>query len=307
MTKPGIIKQLKNINPSKATGPDLIPCRVLKEAADSIAPYLEILYNKSIKTGKEPADWLIGNVIPIFKKEDKTDSANYRPVSLTSVPCKIMEHIIFSSVMKHFDDNKILSSYQYGTTEDIAKIRDQKDQADVLILDVSKAFDTVPHSHLIHKLRHNNIDSFTVNWIENWLQNRKQSVLLDGSKSKPATVRLGVPQVTVLEPLLFLLYINDIGDKLTTGTSIRLFADDYLIYRNIQCQHDTEILQQDLTDLEKWSIDWKMSFNPKKCYVLPITNNTRYKIDRPHLLHGTKVEVKEHNSYLGVELDSKLN
>jgi hypothetical protein len=101
--------------------------------------------------------------------------------------------------MKHFDDNKILSSYQYGTTEDIAKIRDQKGQADVLILDFSKAFDTVPHSHLIHKLNHNSIDSFTVNWIENWLQNRKQSVLLDGSKSKPATVRLGVPQVTVLD------------------------------------------------------------------------------------------------------------
>ena len=207
MTKPGIIKQLKNINPSKATGPDLIPCRVLKEAADSIAPYLEILYNKSIKTGKVPADWLIGNVIPIFKKGDKTDPANYRPVSLTSVPCKIMEHIIFSSAMNHFDDNKILSSYQYGfrknhsceqqlinTTEDLAKIRDQKDQADVLILYFSKAFDTVPHRHLIHKLRHSGIDSFTVNWIENWLQNRKQSVLLDGSKSKPATVRSGVPQ-----------------------------------------------------------------------------------------------------------------
>ena len=111
--KTRIIKQLKNINPSKATGSDLIPCRVLKEATDSIAPYLEILYNKSIKTGKDPADWLIGNVIPIFKKGDKTDHANYRSVSLTSVPCKIMEHIIFSSVMKHFDDNKILSSYQY--------------------------------------------------------------------------------------------------------------------------------------------------------------------------------------------------
>jgi hypothetical protein len=181
--------------PSKATGPDLISCRVLKEAADSIAPYLEILYNKSIKTGKVPVDWLIGTVIPIFKKGDKTDPANYRLVSLTSVPCKIMEHIIFSAVMKHFDDNKILS-YQYGfsknhscehqlinTTEDLAKIRDQKVQADVLILDFSKALDTVPHRHLIHKLRHNVIDSFTVNWIENWLQNRKQSVLLDGSKS----------------------------------------------------------------------------------------------------------------------------
>jgi hypothetical protein len=112
-----------------------------------------------------------------------------------------MEHIIFSSVMKHFDDNKILSSYQYGfrknqsceqqlinTTEDLAKIRDQKSQADVLILDFSKAFNTVTHRHLIHKLRHSGIETFTVNWIENWLQNRKQSVLLDGSKSKPVTV-----------------------------------------------------------------------------------------------------------------------
>ena len=117
----------------------------------------------SIKTGKVPADWLIGNVIPIFKKGDKMDPANYRPVSLTSGPCKIMEHILFSSAMKHFDDNKILSSYQYGfrkthsceqqlinTTEDLAKIRDKKGQADVFILEFSKAFDTVPHRHLYH-------------------------------------------------------------------------------------------------------------------------------------------------------------
>ena len=146
----------------------------MKEAADSITPYLEILYNKSIKTGKVPADWFIGNVIPIFKKEDKTDPANYLPVSLTSVPCKITEHIISSSVMKHFNDNKILPSCQYGfrknhsfeqqlinTTEDLAKIRNQKGQVDVLILDFSKAFDTVPHRHLIHKLRHSGIETLS--------------------------------------------------------------------------------------------------------------------------------------------------
>ncbi|VDI67542.1 Hypothetical predicted protein [Mytilus galloprovincialis] len=231
-----------------------------------------------------------------------------------------MEHIIFSSIMNYLDNNNLLSSYQYGfrknhsceqqlinTTEDLARIRDNKSQADILILDFSKAFDTVPHRHLVHKLRKKGIDKYTVNWIDNWLQNRKQTVLLDGFKSHPATVRSGVPQGTVLGPLLFLLYINDIGDNLTTGTSIRLFADDCLLYRDIKTHNDTEILQKDLTELEKWSIDWKMSFNPKKCYVLQTTHNIRNRIIRPYFLHSTKLELKEHNPYLGVELDSKLN
>ena len=135
----------------------------------------------------------------------------------------------------------------------------------------------MPHRYLIHKLRHSGIGSFTVNLIESWLQNRKQSALLDGSKSKPATVRSG----TVLGPLLLLLYINDIGNKLTTGTSIRLFADDCLIYRNTQSQHDTEILQQDLTDLEKWSTDWKIQRNAMFSrslitHVIEMTDHTYY-------------------------------
>ncbi len=151
------------------------------------------------------------------------------------------------------------------------------------------------------------IDSNTINWIENWLQDRKQTVLLDGSKSQPATVRSGVPQGTVLGPLLFLLYINDKGDELKPGTSIRLFADDCLIYRSIKSQADTEILQEDLTGLEKWSINWKMTFNPKKCYVLKVTHNIRRRIEQDYKLHDTILEVKEHNAYLGVELDNKLS
>ncbi|VDI64501.1 Hypothetical predicted protein [Mytilus galloprovincialis] len=182
MSLSGIIKQLKYINPNKATGHDLIPRRVLKETAEQIAPYLEIIFNKSIKLGTVLTDWLIGNVIPILKKGDKTDPVNYHPVSLTSVPCKIMEHIILRSIMNYLDNNKLLSQYQYGsrknhpcqqqvidTSEDLARIRDNKGQADILILDFSKAFDTVLHRYLVHKLRNKSIDKYTENWIDNWI------------------------------------------------------------------------------------------------------------------------------------------
>ena len=161
----------------------------------------------------------------------------------------------------------------------------------------------MPHRHLVHKLRQKGIDKNTLIW----LQSLKQTFLLDGSKSKPATVRSGVPQGTVLGPLLFLLYIDDIGEKLTPGTNIRLFADDCLIYRKINTIEDTVTLQEDLTGLEKWSINWKMQFNPKKCYVLKVTHNIRNRTERPYLLHNTILEVKEHNPYLGVEIDNKLS
>ena len=131
--------------------------------------------------------------------------------------------------------------------------------------------------------------------------------LLDGCTSAPVTVKSGVPQGTVLGPLLFLLYINDIGDKLSQGTKIRLFADDCLIYRDIKNQQDCQTLQKDLSGLEKWSISWKMHFNPTKCYVLQVTHNITGKVSYPYRLHNTILETKHHNPYLGVELDEKLN
>ena len=161
----GLIKLLKAVNPNKANGPDNISCRILKEAAESISPYLQLIFTKSIEEHNVPKDWLVANVTALFKKGDKSQPVNYRPLSLTSVPCKIMEHVIFKHIMNHLDKHNILVDFQHDirnkrscesqlviTTEDIARNLDNNQQVDMLILDFSKAFDTVPYKRLLKKL-----------------------------------------------------------------------------------------------------------------------------------------------------------
>ena len=174
----------------------------------------------------------------VFKKGDRAKPANYRPVSLTSICCKVAEHIIVSSTLRHLDANKILVDCQHGfrrkrscetqlivTTEDIAAILNRQSQADIAILDFAKAFDKVPHRRLLQKLQYYGLDENVQGWIKSFLADRTQSVVVDGFKSDKAPVLSGVPQGTVLGPLLFLIFINDITQNI--DSTIRLFADDY--------------------------------------------------------------------------------
>ena len=146
---------------------------------------------------------------------------------------------------------------------------ESKTQTDVVVLDFSKAFDVVPHQRLLHKLDHYGIRGTTLNWIQNFLTNRTQKVVVDGSSSESARVRSGVPQGTVLGPLLFLTYINDLPS--TVSSQVRLFADVCLLYRPIKCRADQEQLQRDLSALQDWADRWGMCFNPSKCSVLRVS------------------------------------
>ena len=178
-----------------------------------IAPFLTHLFNLSLTTGQLPDDWVNANITPVFKKGNRHDPANYRPVSLTSVCCKLMEHIICRHILGHLDKHNILTPYQHGfraghscesqlliTMQDINASFDNKKQIDIAILDFSKAFDTVPHQRLLAKLRHYGISGQIENWIHNFLTTRQQSVIVDGAKSPPVKVDSGVPQGTVLGP-----------------------------------------------------------------------------------------------------------
>ena len=222
-TTNGILKLLSKLNPQKANGPDKIPIRFLKDYADDISKFLKNILQNSYNTGDLPQDWLTSDVIPVFKKVKQNLASNYRPVSLTAIPCKLMEHIIYTHIIPHCDSQNILQNCQHGfrqkqsqliiTTEELQRSIDQKKQVDVIILDFSKAFDTMAHNKLISKLQNYGIQGKTNKWINKWVKFRNQKVVLDGEMSDPVPVTSGVPQGTVLGPLMFLLYINDINQN----------------------------------------------------------------------------------------------
>ena len=313
ITTPGVTKLLNNIKTSKASGPDNIPNMVLKECASELSLAVTCLFQSSIDSGQLPSDWTNANVSPIFKKGDRHKAENYRPVSLTSVLSKLLEHIVCHSLMQHFEKNEVLTSLNHGfrsgystetqlavTIDDLSRKLDKGLQTDVAILDFSKAFDTVPHDRLLHKLDAYGIRGHLHVWIRNFLTTRKMKVLVDGESSSETAVISGVPQGTVLGPILFLVHINDLPDCVTS--SVRLFADDCLLYRTIETIEDHLALQTDLTALGKWADDWGMKFNATKCYILPI----KKKSNHYYQLNNTILQEVKSNPYLGLNISSDL-
>ena len=319
ITRNGLLKLLQGLKIHKATGPDEISCRLLKEVAEQICPVYMTFFQASINQGVIPIEWKTANVIPIFKKGDKQKAENYRPVSLTSVSCKLLEHIMCSNILKHLDKFNILTDAQHGfrkarscesqlitTIEDLAKSIDDTTQTDVILLDFAKAFDKVPHGRLLYKLEFYGIRHHHHKWIADFLNNRTQQVHLDNVASDSAPVQSGVPQGSVLGPLLFLLFINDLPEKVSKGTQVRLFADDCALYRKIQNDQDCQILQKDLDSLQEWEKDWMMSFHPSKCQVLNVTTK-KNKISHPYTIHGHQLAVEKTVKYLGVNINEKLS
>jgi hypothetical protein len=313
----GVEKQLERLNIRKAVGPDLVPTRTLKCYRHHIAPILRHLFQQSVDKSSVPSDWKTANICAVFKKGDKTLCKNYRPVSLTSVTCKMLEHIIASHVMRHLDENEILNKEQHGfrrghscesqlinTIEEIARNVDQGSQTDIIILDFEKAFDTVAHNRLLQKLEYYGIRGNLHGWIKDWLIGRTQSVVLDGARSKEESVTSGVPQGTVLGPIMFLIYINNITDR--TTSPMKLFADDGLLFRKVNTVEDAQALQKDLDIVTSWAHAWQMRFNPIKCYVLRISRK-RNNITPQYEMMGTILQEVEHHPYLGIELDNKLS
>ena len=196
MTASGIQKLLQHLNPRKAVGPDNLSACFLKECAIEIAPILAVSFNKSLSQGIVPEDWRHANVTAIFKKGARQDPANYRPVLLTSMCCKLLEHCIVSHTLKHLETHNILTDCQHGfrarrscetqiTTllQELSSSLDKGTQTDMIILDFSKAFDRVPHCHLLKKSYHYGIRGNTHKWIESFLFNRSKQVVTEGKTS----------------------------------------------------------------------------------------------------------------------------
>ena len=316
VSEEGVFKLLNEQDENKAPGPDGVPAKILKLFAAQLTPALTHIFNKSLTTGILPEDWLSANISPIFKKGDRATAANYRPVSLTPICCKLFEHILHSNIMRHFSEHQILTDRQHGfranhscesqlvlTVNDLAKSIDAKTPVDMIIMDFSKAFDTVPHNRLLHKLQNFGITGRTHTWISNFLTKRRQRVVVDGDHSQWVHVRSGVPQGTVLGPLLFLAYINDLPDKITS--EVRLFADDCVMYRPIHDDSDVERLQTDLNTLSLWQDNWQMQFNAKKCFVLKVSHS-RTKSTHQYTLGQSILQETDSHSYLGVSITKDL-
>ena len=242
---------------------------------------------------------------------------NYRPVSLTCVSCKLFEHILCRHIRNHLDRHGILTPLNHGfrtkhscetqlllTLQDLMTYRDQKDQIDIAVLDFSKAFDTVPHDRMLGKLEFYGITGPVLNWTAAFLKNRVQRVVVDGRQSRSATVDSGVPQGTVLGPLLFLLHINDLPS--VVDSQVRLFADDCLVYRPIRSEADQVLLQRDLSALELWGDTWGMRFNATKCNIMRISRS-RNPLTRMYSLCNHVLSEVDTAKYLGINLSSELS
>ena len=251
-----------------------------------------------------------------WSNRDRSLASNYRPVSLTSICCKVLEHVIHSHIMHHFDNHSVITNRQHGfrqrhscesqlilTTNDLVQSLDRRSQTDMIIMDFSKAFDTVPHNRLLCKLQNYGIRGNTLNWITNFLKSRKQRVVVSGDFSDWVDVISGVPQGTVLGPLLFLVYINDLPDNISS--EVRLFADDCVIYRQIKNNLDQVQLQNDLNTLSEWQSKWQMHFNTKKCFSMRITHSRNPKFFN-YTLDNDVLESTDCHTYLGVDISNTL-
>lgn len=307
---------LKSLKTGKATGPDNINNRILKEVAYPLSFPLCELYNLSLTKGTVPSVWKQANVTPVFKKDDPADVSNYRPISLLSTLGKAFEKIIHKYVFNYFFEHQILTTLQSGFVpgdstvnqlvdiyNTFCKALDDGKEVRCVFFDISKAFDRVWHKGLLFKLRNLGISGSLLEWFTDYLNNRTQRVVLPGVSSPWTTLKAGVPQGSILGPLLFLVYINDIVQDI--NSTIRLFADDtslYIIVENPAIA--AQILNSDIAKVYAWASKWLVTFNPDKSEALLVSRKYN-KLNHPpvHMDYQFISETDSHK-HLGLILSN---
>ncbi|BHF60982.1 hypothetical protein SprV_0100395200 [Sparganum proliferum] len=312
-------RELQNVKEAKSSGPENIPAKFLKELANELSKPLAHIFRSSFELRRLPSEWKTANISPICKDGARTSANNYRPVSLTCICCKIMEAIGRKATMKFLEQTHLLSDLQHGFrqnrsclssllrwTEQRTRAMDEDGRVGIIYTDFKKAFDSVPHKRLINKLSEMGIRGGLLTWITDFLTGRSQTVCVEASRSTHTPILNGVPQGSVLGPLLFLVYINDCMDDL--GCSAIMFADDVKLWRAIRSDADRYALQDSLNRLNSWSARWLLNFNADKCVVLRLrAKKTSIEDDSfQYVLGGQPLSNVVEQKDLGVLMTSSL-
>jgi hypothetical protein len=313
-----INKKLDKINTTKSPGPDGLHPKILYEVRNEITYPLKLIFQLSLRDKQLPNDWTTANISAVHKKGKKSEVSNYRPISLTSIPCKIMETFVRDYILDHFLSNELFSNKQFGflkgrsTMLQLLHIMDEwtlsleeGGQINTVYADFAKAFDKVPHCPLIHKLRSYKVNEDIIQWITSFLCYRKQRVKLNGCYSEWTDVISGIPQGTILGPILFIIYINDLPDICEHFAQIYLFADDAKIFKHIKTEYDHKALQAGLNELQKWSDKWFLKLNVDKCKTVFYGRNI--KTEYTYSLNNEELERLDSIKDLGVTFDSDLS
>ncbi len=326
ITEYEVLKIINNFDKNKSAGHDGIGNLIVKRVANEIAQPLTNIFNLSLSTGKVPDQLKIAKVIPIYKKDDEEIFSNYRPVSVLPCFSKILERLVFNRCIKFIDQNDILNNKQYGfranhsthmaimqLVDKVNKAVEKNETTIGVYLDLSKAFDTIDHNILLYKLEHYGFRGVVFDWFKSYLNDRKQFVNYNTHKSDLKRILCGVPQGSILGPLLFILYINDI---INTSTMLEfiLFADDTtILYSNTDIPKQIQQINIELSEVNNWFKANKLSVNASKTnYMIMGTpkmtslGHGNSQLNLNVILDDTELERVNKTKFLGVIIDENL-
>ena len=320
-TEDEVFDLIAGLDDSKSSGPDGISVKMLKGTITSIVPSLTALFNLSLSKGIFPADWKLARVVPIPKATEMSSPTNYRPISILSILSKIIERHIHRLLFDHLCNHYPISAQQWGflpgrstssaliyVIDDWLTQLDNRREVYSVFFDIRKAFDSVSHELLLSKLARIQVNPFIIEWIRSYLTNRSQKVVVDGEESSVLPVLSGIPQGSVLGPLLFILFINDVTLHISPGSRLSLFADDMTLFRTISTIDDYWILQCDVTAVASWIEDHNLSLQPAKCCSMVISRKRSCALPPPTIFVGDWPLAKVSSvKYLGVHINSDLS